>query len=592
MWNMKRNCYELAVIFVLCAFALLVGATNSKAARFQYGGIVEQFTQTATAGGTTTLTVTSKQNQIFTGTLNQTVTLPDATTTSSGWYYWIINSSTGVVTVNDNGSNLVTTVNAGDAARIFLTSNASANGSWDVTTASSSGISFDINGLTEDSTIATGDMLAYYDAVNAVNRKIDFDNFKTAIATDNINRLTARAIATGDSFSFYDAATGESSKVDYDTVQSQIAATAITDPAGNDTEVQFNDGGVHGSDSTFVFDKSTNLLTIGDGGTNNNALYVDGGTTSTASPSGTAVAFIQSEASENALEIAAGTGDFDSSGGTVGFQFVPSSGLSVMKAYGSIAGFEGYGTSLSLQGAVYIRNDGRIVLQHGTSDDDYIAGGTSAGVDLKIGSTTNASKGQIELGEDGSEVVLGDDSSTGTLLRFFEIATPSTPSSNFGNVFLDSSTGELSIVKDTGGVVSLEGSDVAGSSVWDAIVGSAAEVTAGRATHSDFDTAVSAIDSGDSVFVLPGTHSCGGALPWTVHIRGAGRGSVLDCAITVAATQSHSWISGIKFTDNVTIATGSGGNVLNPVWYSADKGTINTGDASGNANYIIQFEED
>ncbi|GAJ24337.1 unnamed protein product, partial [marine sediment metagenome] len=34
-------------------------------------------------------------------------------------------------------------------------------------------------------------------------------------------------------------------------------------PAGNDTEVQFNDGLIFGSDSTYTFNKATDTLTVG-----------------------------------------------------------------------------------------------------------------------------------------------------------------------------------------------------------------------------------------------------------------------------------------------------------------------------------------
>lgn len=70
-------------------------------------------TSTATAAGTTTLTSSSTSIQIFTGTTTQTVVLPDVTTLSLTWAFKIINNSTGSITVNSSGSNLVQTVTAG-----------------------------------------------------------------------------------------------------------------------------------------------------------------------------------------------------------------------------------------------------------------------------------------------------------------------------------------------------------------------------------------------------------------------------------------------------------------------------------------------
>ena len=76
-------------------------------------------TVTATAAGSTTLTVTSTQTQIFNGTTTQTVVLPVVTTFPQiGVEYLIINESTGALTVNSSGSNLVATIPAGSWCRV------------------------------------------------------------------------------------------------------------------------------------------------------------------------------------------------------------------------------------------------------------------------------------------------------------------------------------------------------------------------------------------------------------------------------------------------------------------------------------------
>jgi hypothetical protein len=71
------------------------------------------YTTTATAGGTTTLTVSSTRVQYFTGTSNQTITMPDVTTLKLGRSYEFINLSTGTLTINSSGSNIITTVGPG-----------------------------------------------------------------------------------------------------------------------------------------------------------------------------------------------------------------------------------------------------------------------------------------------------------------------------------------------------------------------------------------------------------------------------------------------------------------------------------------------
>ncbi len=73
----------------------------------------------ATAAGTTTLVYTDAYQQFFTGTTTQTVTLPVASTMPIlGAGFELINNSTGIVTVNSSGANLVQTMQPGSS--VFL----------------------------------------------------------------------------------------------------------------------------------------------------------------------------------------------------------------------------------------------------------------------------------------------------------------------------------------------------------------------------------------------------------------------------------------------------------------------------------------
>ena len=87
---------------------------------------------TVTAGATTTLTVTSATIQEFTGTTTQTVVLPVVTTLRLGHQFTIANHSTGSITLNSSGGNLVGTITAGNTLVvrcILLTGTTDA--SWD-----------------------------------------------------------------------------------------------------------------------------------------------------------------------------------------------------------------------------------------------------------------------------------------------------------------------------------------------------------------------------------------------------------------------------------------------------------------------------
>jgi len=94
---------------------------------------IENYATTATAAGTTTLTVSSSYQQFFTGATTQTVTLPVTSTLVLGQSYLIVNNSTGLVTVNSSGANNVIILAAGTSATVtcILTSGTTA-ASWNV----------------------------------------------------------------------------------------------------------------------------------------------------------------------------------------------------------------------------------------------------------------------------------------------------------------------------------------------------------------------------------------------------------------------------------------------------------------------------
>ena len=92
------------------------------------------YSTTATAAGTTTLTVASNYRQFFTGTLAQTIVLPVTSTLVTGIAYEIENNSTGTLTVNSSGGNLVGTIPTGVCAHVVCigtTLTTAADWDWD-----------------------------------------------------------------------------------------------------------------------------------------------------------------------------------------------------------------------------------------------------------------------------------------------------------------------------------------------------------------------------------------------------------------------------------------------------------------------------
>ena len=76
------------------------------------------YTTTATAAGTTTLNVNSNLNQFFTGTTTQTIVMPVTSTLTLGRKFRTYNASTGILTVNSSGGNLIAYVNAKEAIEL------------------------------------------------------------------------------------------------------------------------------------------------------------------------------------------------------------------------------------------------------------------------------------------------------------------------------------------------------------------------------------------------------------------------------------------------------------------------------------------
>jgi hypothetical protein len=120
-------------------FATLTGVetlTNKTLTLPTIDNIKIGYSTTATAAGTTTLTVSSNYKQYFTGSTTQTIVLPVVSTLTLGHTFEIHNNSTGSLTVNSSGSNLVGTIQANTTATctcILVTGTTAASWDFDVT---------------------------------------------------------------------------------------------------------------------------------------------------------------------------------------------------------------------------------------------------------------------------------------------------------------------------------------------------------------------------------------------------------------------------------------------------------------------------
>ena len=99
------------------------------------------------------------------------------------------------------------------------------------------------------------------------------------------------------------------------------------------------------------------------------------------------------------------------------------------------------------------------------------------------------------------------------------------------------------------------------------VLGSAAQVTAGTATHSSFSAYVQA--DGDRVLILPGYST---SEAWTITrklvVEGLGNTSQVQGAITLNSGANYCRFSGFRTTANFTISSGVVGVFVNDVWFS------------------------
>lgn len=180
-----------------------LSTANTLVKRTASGGIVgipTGYTTTATAAGTTTLTVNSTYDQYFTGVTTQTVVLPVTSTLALGSAYRIVNNSTGAITVNSSGGNLVSVVPGGGRALFtcILTSGTTA-ASWSATPNYTNVASGKLLSSSNTLTLAgTDGTTMTFPTTSATVARTDASNTFTGAQTfsNTINKVTVTAPTT------------------------------------------------------------------------------------------------------------------------------------------------------------------------------------------------------------------------------------------------------------------------------------------------------------------------------------------------------------------------------------------------------------
>jgi len=116
---------------ILLVLTIFLTPLISKSAGLTRNGLFYSIESFVGSGGTSTITFTSPQIQVVTGSLDHTIQLPDATTLKKGWFYEAINAGTGTVTITDSASTTVATLEANDNVVVYANDITSAT-AWSV----------------------------------------------------------------------------------------------------------------------------------------------------------------------------------------------------------------------------------------------------------------------------------------------------------------------------------------------------------------------------------------------------------------------------------------------------------------------------
>jgi len=110
--------------------------------------LFEGFTNQAASGTTITLTASSVQNWVITGSGGQTIQLPDATTLPNGALFTFNNNqSSGTIVVKNNSGTTICTTQSGAFIQVSLLTNFNAAGTWDYHNVAPSNASWSTNTL-------------------------------------------------------------------------------------------------------------------------------------------------------------------------------------------------------------------------------------------------------------------------------------------------------------------------------------------------------------------------------------------------------------------------------------------------------------
>ena len=147
-----------------------------------------------------------------------------------------------------------------------------------------------------------------------------------------------------------------------------------------------------------------------------------------------------------------------------------------------------------------------------------------------------------------------------------------------------------SIIKFTANFGLLDGSSIGlgkVNTIYEATVGSSAQVTAGYAQYTSLQAAITAVAAGGNIFLLNGNITENITIAKEINITGKGRSSLITGTCTLNSGASYCTIMRMKFTGNVVINSGANGNFFREIFLNTGSTVTN----SGTANSILVITE-
>lgn len=125
------------------------------------------------------------------------------------------------------------------------------------------------------------------------------------------------------------------------------------------------------------------------------------------------------------------------------------------------------------------------------------------------------------------------------------------------------------------------------------VVGNAADVTAGRATHTLISAAQTAASDGDKIILLNRTITENITMTKRIFLEGVGNDSVIDGTVTFSAGAEKSMFKFLKFNENITVDNGVVDLIITDCWIANTKTvTDNNPDLNDKENlYLLKSEE-